>query len=193
MSDRARWEFRHGEARGAPLGAPSAWVMSRALSLSARDLIVDVAAGRGRHAVPLARAGRRVIAVDIVASALADARTAAPIVAIAADASALPLRDASVDAIVCVNFLDRDAMPRLSSLLRGGGTIIFETFTVAQRTLGRGPTSAAHLLERDELPLLLAPLAMLEYREGLVRDDAGERYVARAMAMKEVSAQPRAQ
>lgn len=193
MSDRARWEFRHGEARGAPLGAPSAWVMSRALSLSARDLIVDVAAGRGRHAVPLARAGRRVIAVDIVASALADVRTAAPIVAIAADASALPLRDASVDAIVCVNFLDRDAMPRLSSLLRGGGTIIFETFTVAQRTLGRGPTSDAHLLERDELPLLLAPLAMLEYREGLVRDQAGERYVARAMAMKEVSAQPRAQ
>lgn len=166
--------------------------MSRALSLSARDRIIDLAAGRGRHAVPLARAGRRVVAVDIVSNALAESRTT-PLDVVAADVSALPFRDGSLDAIVCVNFLDRDAFARLSSLLRGGGTVIIETFTVAQRTLGRGPTSDAHLLRRDELPSLLAPLAMLEYREGLVRDDAGERYVARAMAMKEVKAKPRAQ
>ena len=193
MTDRERWGIRHGDAHGAPLGAPSAWVMSRALSLSARDTIVDLAAGRGRHAVPLARAGRRVVAVDIVASAFAEARALPHVEAVAADASALPFRDGSVDALVCVNFLDRDAFTRLQSLLRGGGTVIIETFTVAQRTLGRGPTSDAHLLRRDELPSLLAPLAMLEYREGLVRDDAGERYVARAMAMKEVKAKARAQ
>ncbi len=167
--------------------------MSRALSLSARDLIVDVAAGRGRHAVPLARAGRRVVAVDIVASALAEARAVSQLDVVVADAATPPFRDGTIDAIVCVNFLDRDTFMRLSSLLRGGGTMIIETFTVAQRTLGRGPTSDAHLLRRDELPSLLAPLAMLEYREGLVRDDAGERYVARAMAMKEVKAKPRAQ
>jgi tellurite methyltransferase len=167
------------------LGTPSPWVMSRALGLSARAVIVDLAAGRGRHAVPLARAGRRVIAIDIVALALADARAAAPMHAIAADAARLPLRPESIDAIVCVNFLDRDAFAHLSSLLRPGGTVIVETFTVAQRKLGRGPTSDAHLLRRDELPALLAPLAILEHREGLVRDDAGERYVAQAMAMKE--------
>ncbi len=193
MTDRERWEIRHGDAHGAPHGAPSAWVMARALSLSARDTIVDLAAGRGRHAVPLARAGRRVIAVDLVASALAELRAVPHLEVVAADASAVPFRDGSIDAIVCVNFLDRDSFARLKSLLRGGGTMIIETFTVAQRTLGRGPTSDAHLLQRDELPSLLAPLAMLEYREGLVRDDAGERYVARAMAMKEVKATPRAQ
>jgi tellurite methyltransferase len=188
MSDRAEWEWRHGAALGAPLGAPSVWVMSRALGLSARDVIVDLAAGRGRHAVPLARAGRRVIAIDIVAAALADARAASPMHAIAADAACLPLRGEAIDSIVCVNFLDRDLFVRLPSLLRPGGTAIIETFTVAQRSLGRGPTSDTHLLERDELPALLAPLVMLEYREGLVRDDAGERYVAQAMAMKEVIA-----
>ncbi|HEX6807623.1 MAG TPA: methyltransferase domain-containing protein [Gemmatimonadaceae bacterium] len=188
MSDRADWESRHRAALGAPLGKPSAWVVSRALGLSARDVIVDLAAGRGRHAVPLARAGRRVIAIDIVAAALADARAASPMYAIAADAARLPLRDASIDAMVCVNFLDRDVLATLPSLLRPGGTAIVETFTVAQRALGRGPTSDAYLLRRDELPALLAPLAILEYREGLVRDDAGERYVAQAMAMKEVIA-----
>lgn len=185
MSDRAGWEARHSAAHGAPLGAPSAWVMSRALGLSARDVIVDLAAGRGRHAVPLARAGRRVIAIDVVPGALADARRAAPIHAIAADASRLPLRRECIEAIVCVNFLDRDLFAALHALLRPGGTAIIETFTVAQRSLGRGPTSDAHLLQRDELPALVAPLVVLEYREGLVRDEAGERYVARAMAMKE--------
>lgn len=188
MTDREDWETRHGAARGGPLGAPSAWVVSRALGLSARDVIVDLAAGRGRHAVPLARAGRRVIAIDVVAAAVADARAAAAMHAIAADASMLPLRGESIDAIVCVNYLDRDLFPTLPSLLRPGGTAIIETFTVAQRSLGRGPTSDAHLLRRDELPALLAPLAILEHREGLVRDDAGERYVAQAMAMKEVMA-----
>lgn len=193
MTDRERWEARHGDAHGAPLGAPSAWVMSRALSLSARDLIVDLAAGRGRHAVPLARAGRRVIAVDLVSSAIAECRAVSQLDAVVADVSIPPFRDGSIDAIVCVNFLDRSGFARLSSLLRGGGTAIIETFTVAQRTLGRGPTNDAHLLRRDELPSLLVPLVMLEYREGLVRDDAGERYVARAMAMKEAKAKPRAQ
>jgi SAM-dependent methyltransferase len=193
MNDRERWESRHGVARGTALGAPSAWAMSRALSLSARDVILDLAAGRGRHAVPLANAGRRVIAVDIATNAF-DASPAVPhLDAVAADADALPFRDGSIDAIVCVNFLDRDVFQRLASLLRDGGTAIIETFTAAQRTLGRGPTSDAYLLRRDELPALLAPLVMLEYREGLVRDDAGERYVARAMAMKEVRAKPRAQ
>lgn len=185
MSDGADWKARHDAALGAPLGAPSAWVMSRALGLSARDVIVDLAAGRGRHAVPLARAGRRVIAIDIVAVAVADARAASPMCAIAADAARLPLRRGSIDAIVCVNFLDRALFADLPSLLRPGGTMIVETFTVAQRSLGRGPTSDAHLLGRDELPALLAPLAILEHREGLVRDDAGDRYVAQAMAMQE--------
>src|SRR5690348_12153825 len=87
MSDRADWAARHGASTGAPLGTPSPWVMSRALGLSARAVIVDLAAGRGRHAVPLARAGRRVIAIDIVALALADARAAAPMYAIAAAAA----------------------------------------------------------------------------------------------------------
>jgi len=185
MSDRADWEARHGASLGAPLGAPSAWVISRALGLSARVVILDLAAGRGRHAVPLARAGRRVIAIDVVAVALAEARAVSPMYAIAADAARLPLRRESIDAIVCVNFLDREVFAHLPSLLRPGGAVIVETFTVAQRTLGRGPTSDAHLLRRDELPALLAPLAILEHREGLVRDDAGERYVAQAMAMKE--------
>lgn len=188
MSDHAGWESRHSGAFGAPLGAPSAWVMARALGLSARDVIIDLAAGRGRHAVALARAGRRVIAIDVVPAALAEARAAAPIHAIAADASALPLRGECIAAIVCVNFLDRDLFATLHSLLRPGGTAIIETFTVAQRSLGRGPTRDAHLLQRDELPALLAPLVILEYREGLVQDDAGERYVAQAMAMKEVIA-----
>ncbi|HSC32345.1 MAG TPA: methyltransferase domain-containing protein [Gemmatimonadaceae bacterium] len=185
MSDRETWDARHRAALGTPLGAPSAWVMSRALSLSAHDTIVDLAAGRGRHAVPLARAGHRVVAIDIVAAALADARAAAPMDAIAADASRLPLRSGSIDAIVCVNFLDRTLFPSLASLLRPGGAAIVETFTVAQRALGRGPSSDAFLLQSDELPGLLAPLVILENREGLVRDAAGERYVAQVMAMKE--------
>lgn len=90
--------------------------------------------------------------------------------------------------MLCVNYLDRSLVPRLAHLLRPGGRLIIETFTTAQPALGRGPANPDYLLQPGELRPLVAPLHVVEYSEGLVQDDAGERYVGRMVAVNEAVA-----
>jgi SAM-dependent methyltransferase len=182
-----RWGSRYRQRADEPPGAPSAWVMRHALALPDAAVVLDLAAGRGRHALPLAAAGYVVVAVDLVEVAVAalvrDAR-GGNLGAVVADAAALPIRARSLDAVLCVNYLDRTLFPHLAHILRPGGHLIVETFTVAQRTLGRGPRRDAHLLELGELPTLVVPLEVIDSFEGLVRDAAGERYAAGIVAVK---------
>ncbi len=164
--------------------------MRQALEAGDAATIVDLACGRGRHALPLAERGRRVIAIDIAEQAVRavreQARAGGAVVdTVVADARALPLRDGRADVVLCVSFLDRALFPHLHRLLRSGGRLIIETYTVDQRTLGAGPTSDAHLLARGELPTLVGPLTVIASREGLVRRRTGEAYLASVVAVNE--------
>ncbi|HXY31245.1 MAG TPA: class I SAM-dependent methyltransferase [Gemmatimonadaceae bacterium] len=186
MTERKEWEARHRGARDAALDAPSAWILEQCRALPHRSLILDLASGRGRHAVPLARAGHRVIALDYAWAAVARARDESDgaVLPVVADAAAIPIGPGTLDAVVCVSFLDRALLPRLRDLLRPQGRLIVETFTVEQRGHG-GPQREAYLLRPGELPRLVAPMPILAQHEGLVRDDAGERYVAGVVAVNE--------
>jgi SAM-dependent methyltransferase len=185
-ADRAHWEARHAE--GAWRGAPSAWVVERALELPAAWLVVELAAGAGRHARALAEAGRRVVAVDFVERAVRAAHDPPGVCGLAADSWALPFADGSLDALVCVSYLERELFPALLRLLAPGGVIVYETFTLAHAALARGgvpgPRNPAYLLEPGELPRLVAPLELLAAREGRVVDGAGERHVASVVARR---------
>jgi len=186
VTDRARWEERHRARVWCEPGAPSEWVLARAAALPRGALVAELAAGPGRHAVALARAGLRVLALDFSAPAIAALVRAAEglgVMAAVADVHALPVREHALDAIVCVNFLDRSLFPTLHRWLRPGGCVILETYTAEQLTLAHGPRARAHLLERGELPRLVGPLRVAASREGLVRDAAGERYVGSVVAV----------
>ena len=188
--DRAHWEARYAERGPERDRVPSPWVIRRCLALSPGALIVDVAGGSGRHAVPLAQAGRTVVLVDFIVSALEAARERQPtILTVAADIRMLPLAPESVDAVVCVSFLDRTVFGSLAKVLRPGGSLVYETFVqrhlelVAARR-AHGPRNPAFLLEPGELRGLAAPLVVREYEEGLVDDAAGVRHVAQLVAVK---------
>lgn len=188
--DRAHWEARYAE--DAEVGRhPSPWVVTRCLALSQHTTILDVAGGTGRHAAPIARAGRTVVVADFVPAAVRTAVERSPgILGIAADVRSLPIRDASVDAVLCVNFLDRSIFGDLVRVLRPGGALVYETFTRRHLDLvrlgrARGPRNPAYLLDDGELRMLVAPLVVREYEEGVVSDDVGERHVARAVAVKD--------
>lgn len=188
--DRAHWEERYQE-RGNELDrAPSAWIMERCLALRDATIFLDVAAGTGRHAAPLAQAGRTVIVTDFVPRAvIAAVGRHRHIFGVIADVRALPVRRASVGAIICVSFLDRSLFPALVDALLPGGVLIYETFTVAHldvvaRGRARGPRNPDYLLLPGELPRLAAPLTVQEHEERLIVDDAGERHVARVVGVK---------
>lgn len=188
--ERAHWEARYTERAAEPEHAPSPWVIRQCLALSPHVVIVDVAGGTGRHAVPLARAGRCVIVMDFIARAVQAARRRErAVLGIVADVRALPMRNASVEAIVCVNFLDRALFPSFVAMLRPGGVLVYETFTrdhldLVQAGRAHGPRNVAFLLAPGELRELVAPLAIREYAEGVVQDEAGERHIARIVAVK---------
>jgi tellurite methyltransferase len=118
--------------------------------------LLDVAMGRGRHTMVLARAGFRTFGVDSNLEALRDAAAGAAdagarIHAWCADLTQHPLPRAWFDVVVVTRYLQRDLFPALQATVKPGGFLLYETFTTAQRLLNTGPTSPEHLLEPGEL------------------------------------------
>jgi SAM-dependent methyltransferase len=190
--DRSRWQSRYSAAidQGRQ---PSAWVIQACSHIPGDLTAFDIACGAGRHAFALAKAGRRVVAVDFVELAVRAAVSRHNrIVGVVADVSMLPFAAGALDLVVCVNFLDRSIFPRLIQLLPADGYIVYETYTVDHLQLvaagsARAPTNPAYMLERGELERLLSPLTILESREGAVEDEAGLRCCASIVAVKRLT------
>ena len=184
-ADRAHWTAKYAsEIRESP---PSAWVAGHLTGLAADAVCLDLASGAGRHAALLAGARRTVVALDFVESAVRRAAQRRDVLGVVAEAGLLPFGAATFDLVVVVNFLDRSLFGALAGLLRPGGRLVVETFTLenlqripAERR--RGPSNPAYLLEPGELPRLVAPLRVIAAREGLAHDAAGERWTAGVVA-----------
>ena len=171
----AEWDDCH---RGKPAGDAEPFLVAM-LARIPRGVALDVAAGRGRNSLPLARAGLRVVAVDfsVEAMRLLAATTRSERLAIwpmVANLDNFHLKDESLDAIVNINFLDRALFPKLERALRHGGILIADTFLVDQAAFGH-PRDPRFLLAHGELRALAGRLEIEEYREGLVTYPNGER------------------
>lgn len=181
--DRHRWDIAHARAQAsAPLG-PAAFLAEHA-SLLPAGRTLDLAAGSGRNALFLAGLGHRVIAADISPVALAEIRRRrADVDAVRVDLDQPCLRPASVDAIVCVNFLDRKLFPAFFTWLRPGGVLLFDTFLIDQREVGH-PSNPDFLLGHNELLQRLSRHRILRYREGAVVEGGATSYRAGVVAVR---------
>lgn len=132
---RATWEDRHRGGTDVP--APSPFVVRALAHLAATPAshhgrALDLACGRGRHALLLAERGYAVDAVDFAWPALATLQAAARARALAvhcltADVTTWPLPAARYALIVVVNFLDRTLFPSLRAAVAPGGSLLYET------------------------------------------------------------------
>ena len=168
------------------------WIGAIAAERGGHRRALDAAMGRGRHAVPLARAGFTTFGVDITLDAVrqaiaAGARAGVHIHGWCADLTRHPLPRGCFDLVVVSRYLQRDLFPDLRASLAPGGAVIYETFTTGQRALGRPPASAEHLLEPGELRRQFDGFDLLFYEEALVNrpvslevPDAVARLVARS-------------
>ena len=167
--------------------APAAWLVTHRALLPGGGLALDVACGRGRNAMWLAGQGFSTTGIDRDAAVVAAlnvraAREGLPLRAVALDLERVPppsLGDDGFDVIVVTHYLHRPLFPSLLGALRPGGTLVYETFLRAQAARGR-PTNPDFLLEPGELRRLVAPLDILDWREG----DFEGRMVAGVVAMK---------
>jgi SAM-dependent methyltransferase len=157
------------------------WILRLTPAASARAL--DLAMGRGRHALILAREGFQTFGVDVNLDAMRDAVSAAALEGLTirgwcADLTTWPLPAAAFDLVVVTRYLQRNLFQSLRASVKPGGHVIYETFTVLQRTLGCGPTSPDHLLDAGELRTYFDEWDML-FSEEVEAPEAVARIVAR--------------
>jgi SAM-dependent methyltransferase len=165
---------------------PAIWVQNHAHLLPVSGRALDVACGRGRHALWLAARGLNVLALDRDPESIRAVRETAtqcglPVIAEVRDLETgdVSLRKNLFDVIVVAHYLHRPLFPALLTALRGDGLLIYETFTRAQALRGK-PTNPDFLLAEGELRRLVEPLEIVDYREGLFE----EREVASVVARK---------
>jgi tellurite methyltransferase len=186
-AERARWNESH---RGKSAGEAEPFVVEMLPLLPRSGVALDVAAGRGRNSIALARAGMRVVAADfseIAIHSLAELARSAhlSIWPVVADFDKFGFRDQSFEAIVDVNFLDRALFSHFARALKPGGILLFETFLIDQAESGH-PKDPRFLLKHYELRELIADLELLRYREGIVVCSDGSRaWRAGAVARRE--------
>lgn len=117
---------------------------------------LDLAMGEGRHALPIARAGFMTFGVDRSVDRVRLARRLACAAGVAvqtwaADLDTYPMPAEHFDLLLCTRFLLRARWDDVRRSVAPGGFVIYETFTVQQVKLGRGPSSPDHLLQPGEL------------------------------------------
>lgn len=159
----------------APIWGPSPWVLDHAHLYAAKRRVLDVAAGRGRHALLFASAGFEVTAVDRDRVALAELAATATSLGVRVVTRAVDLEapDYSFapetwDLVIVTRYLHRPLFGALRAAVAPGGLLVYETFTLGQRDEPRGPSSEAFLLQPGELPHLVAPLEVVDHAEGPV-------------------------
>lgn len=152
---------------------PSRWLIDNADLLPLGGRALDVACGRGRHALWLAGRGFDVHAVDRNSEAIEHLDAIAREQHLDLRATVIDLETnpppglgiAEYDVVLVFNYLHRPLMPALCAALRPGGRIYYQTFTRRQAERGH-PRNPAFLLNDGELAAVMAPLVVLRSREG---------------------------
>jgi tellurite methyltransferase len=124
--DRAKWDAKYG--LGSHPSSEPVPLLLEALPRARPGRALDLACGRGRHAIALARGGYVVDAIDISPVGLASARERAGDLAIRwteADLHDYALETAAYQVIVWVHYTDEALVPRVLEALAPGGVLVF--------------------------------------------------------------------
>lgn len=168
MLDRSRWnekyraEFQHGRVN------PRLMEFAHLLK---RGRVLDLAGGLGQNGARLAAQSTafRVINADVSDEGLMRASKATAHVLV--DVGALPFMQNSFDTILNIRFFDSRVI--FSEWLTQGGTVFFETFTIADERY-RPDFNPAHRFDRARIPEIFRDLEILYERE---MDDGKRVYV----------------
>ena len=169
IEDRTRWDEKHRRSSTAGTLTARPSVLSLPPPGARGRVALDLACGRGRHALALRNAGWLVVAMDASGEALRRTREACGtgdgILAVQADADIWPFAPASFDLVVQVDFLDRSLFPAMKESLRPGGLLMLDTFLDQGRPNADGPSRPAFLLAPGELALAFGDLEILGLEE----------------------------
>jgi dihydroneopterin aldolase len=189
-----RTRAAHYALRDGPL--PATFLVQQ-LGRLPKGRVLDLAAGRGRHALYLLSRGMQVDALDRDAEALAaleattQARHLRGLTTRVLDLEQDQDRPHSLgqdcyDVILVFFYLHRPLFPSLMEALKPNGVLLYETFTIDNYFRHQHPRRWEFCLAHNELLRLTSPLRVLHYDEG--EHDGGHggepSYTARLVAQK---------
>ncbi|MCA8953214.1 MAG: class I SAM-dependent methyltransferase [Planctomycetes bacterium] len=146
---------------------PSPAIRRWAALVPAGGEVLDVAAGRGRHALLFAERDHPVTAIDRDTTALRGLG-ASRIAIVEADLEhgPWPLPGRTFAAVVVTNYLWRPLLSTIVASVRPGGVLLYETFAVGNERYGR-PQNPEFLLRPGELlDAVRGELRVREYGHG---------------------------
>ena len=188
-TDQKRWNDRFGK-KGFALGREPNPFLKKHTHLLSKGIALDIASGEGRNAVFLAQHGFEVDAVDISEKGVRKAKKLArekgvKMNTFLVDLDQYPIEKERYDLIANFYFLRRRLIPRIKKGLKKGGRVVFETYLLEHRTLGKGgPKQAKYFLKPNELLRLFEDFRILFYREGIFREGGKRKAVASLIAEK---------
>jgi SAM-dependent methyltransferase len=173
---RDKWNRRWRERLGDELVADP-WLL-KIIDLLPVGRSLDLACGRGRNALELARRGLTLTAVDCSEEALSQLTAAAAAEGLKVDCQRIDLETQSpelgydYDLVLCFFFLHRPLLPRMLEAVRPGGLVVLRTFSSA----GSFPSSelnARFVLQPQELLSIFAGWEIVRHEEGLEASGKG--------------------
>ena len=154
------------DARGTPLP----WIVQWAGLVPFDATVLDLAAGRGRHALFFAERGHKVVAVDRDIGRLPAHPRIEPLAVDLEDGSPWPLPDRRFGAVVVANYLHRPLMSALLGAIVPGGVLLYQTFMVGNERFGK-PSRPEFLLKDGELlELVRGAFSVTAYEARLISD-----------------------
>lgn len=135
--------------------------------------VLDMGMGEGRNAVFLAQKGYKVTGVDISSVAVKKAYLLAQefgvkIKGVVASLEDYKIAPNSFDAIICFYYVDRSLVEKMKSWLKPGGILIYEAYTIREKTRKKKEHLADNeYLKEQELLKLFPGMRVLKYEEPL--------------------------
>ncbi|MDZ4183458.1 MAG: methyltransferase domain-containing protein [Desulfuromonadales bacterium] len=177
ISIKPDWNDRWREKTGEPLTVDS-WLLAIAALLPDSGRALDLACGRGRHALFLAERGLTVTALDSSAEALEQLHSEATRRALAIETRQVDLEitprlpSTGFDVVLLFFYLQRSLLPHLREAVRPGGLAVLRTFSSAGSFPG-GPENPDFVLRPGELLETFAGWDILRHEEGLEPSSKG--------------------
>jgi 2-polyprenyl-3-methyl-5-hydroxy-6-metoxy-1,4-benzoquinol methylase len=127
-------------------------------TLATKNRALDIACGIGQNATFLANRGFIVDVVDISEVGLSKFNHK-NINKYSIDIRDFQFKKSYYDLIICTNFLDRTIFKKISTSLKKGGVLIFETYTYKKKGFNTN-----FVLEKNELLKVFANLEIIYYK-----------------------------
>lgn len=135
--------------------------------------VLDMGMGEGRNAVFLAQKGHKVTGIDISSVAIKKSYLLAKefgvkIKGVVASLESYKIPKGSFDAIICFYYVDRKLTKKMMEWLAPGGILIYEAFTIKQRSKkGHRKDPKSYYLKEQELLTMFKDMRVLKYEEPL--------------------------